>query len=245
MQRCPALAVAGVDLGPASRSCCTTHLPEVIDAALRAPECRGPRRSLSLPPTTSGADLMQDVRPSSLARSEADPTLTRNWRTAGRTGRSGLGSRSWLQAHKCLLRPLQGTWVTQAVARIAEEHREGMGTPEAQAGSSGLGPQAGYRQTTGALPQPQPQNAFPVRAFPALQLLPERAPPGLGTACTLQAPRPVRSVFPQPSRSHTHTHPLLVLAAAHALPVAKTEGPGYPGLILPSCPLTPQLLFAG
>lgn len=50
MQRCPALAVTGVDLGPSFQEL-LHHLPEVIDAALWStqPECPSPRRGLSLP----------------------------------------------------------------------------------------------------------------------------------------------------------------------------------------------------
>ena len=50
VQRCPALAVAGIDPGPSFQEL-LHHLPEVIDAALWSaqPECPSPHRGPSLP----------------------------------------------------------------------------------------------------------------------------------------------------------------------------------------------------
>lgn len=50
VQRCPALAVAGIDPGPSFQEL-LHHLPEVVDAALwsRQPECPSPHHGPSLP----------------------------------------------------------------------------------------------------------------------------------------------------------------------------------------------------
>lgn len=74
VQGCPALAVAGIDLGPSLQEL-LHHVPEVIDAALQTtePECHSPL--LAHPPHQAMADLVQGRQAILVGQVGADPTL--------------------------------------------------------------------------------------------------------------------------------------------------------------------------
>ena len=110
-----------------------------------------------------------------------------------------------------------------------------MRDPRAQAEGSGLGPQAGYRQT--AAPCLSLNLRMPSQLGPSsLPTPPRKGPPGLGAGMHPQTPRGQVPCSPSLTRSHTHTHPSPgTCSPPHRTSVAKTEGPGYPGPALPSC----------
>lgn len=125
MQGCPALAVAGVDVGPGLQEL-LHHLPEVVNAAL---QMGWPEHQLRPAPSPIPTRLTwcRAVRPSSLARSGLTP-LSRNWRTT-RRGRRGQSRTS-------------GPRLTGAATRGAEdEEDDGTGgagrTPEPVPGAQG------------------------------------------------------------------------------------------------------------
>ena len=88
---------------------------------------------------------MQGCQAVLIGQVRADPALEELADCGEDRGGQGSGAEVGCRPVSPAQAPAQGTWVTCcAVARTAEEHREGRRDPRAQAEGSGLGPQAGH-----------------------------------------------------------------------------------------------------
>lgn len=232
---------------PASRSCCTISRKSSMQlCGARSLSVRAHTVAPASPPTASRADLMQGCQAVLIGQVRADPALEELADCGEDRGGQGSGAEVGCRPVSPAQAPAQGTWVTCcAVARTAEEHREGRRDPRAQAEGSGLGPQAGYRQT--AAPCLSLNLRMPSQLGPSsLPTPPRRGPPGLGAGMYPQIPLGQVPCSPSLTRSHTHTHPSPGTCSPLPAPRwPRLKAQGTQAQPSPAAPPAPQLLFAG